>query len=83
VKTFRLRVTCPHCGRYNDRASGPKGEKVNIGDVLICLGCGEAGILESRRRWRAFTLQERIEAGRLEDYRDMMGALRAAKDGTP
>jgi hypothetical protein len=76
----RLPVSCPWCGRTNDRhcnAAGP-GPAPKPGDVGICWGCHRAFVFADELQARRPTEDEATEIAANDQIRMARAAMRSA-----
>jgi hypothetical protein len=62
MDTVRLRASqCPHCGKRLDALStldGPVPDHPTEGDLMVCIGCGEALRFDAKLLLRKITAAE-------------------------
>jgi hypothetical protein len=61
---------CPYCGYHFNRASNIEEPELapKLGDIMLCLDCGEAGIFGDDQRLRKPTDEEHVEIAADPDY---------------
>lgn len=79
VRTTKLRTTCPHCGRENDRQTGAGDTVPKDGDAALCWGCLRLSVYVIAKGKTTLRKPTREEQSKLDSDPEVRTAIDTAR----